>query len=147
MPLTGLTNLNLKSANIGKLEAGIFPKLKSIDISYNRMGNTAFELVHPAKSLKILHIHGNNITEFPYDLRTAFTNLKYIGIAENDFNCTFLEPALDQLRFNDIEAIGDHTYYKFSDISCHDKNETKNIHQECNEGFDCGIIAFIKPLE
>lgn len=144
-PLSGLTKSNSKS------KAGIFSNLRDIDISHNRMGNTAFELVFPAKSLEILRIHGNNITEIPYDLRTAFTNLTKIGIAENDFNCTFLEPVLDHLRLNDIQATGDYTYYKFSDISCHDKNETRNIYQEptekCKDSGDCDVIYFAAPLQ
>lgn len=107
--LTELKSLNLKSANIGKLEDGIFThqtKLVNLDISYNQIGNIALDKLLATRDLRALYIDGNNVTEFSYNgLHTTFPSLKMIGIGDNDFNCTFLAEAINHLNSYNISVV------------------------------------------
>ncbi len=104
--LTALSQLYLKSANISKLQYGIFShqkELRKLDISYNHMGNIAMEILLAARDLQYLSIDGNNITEFSYiDLKKTFSELSFISIKDNDFDCTYLGQVIKHLNSGNI---------------------------------------------
>lgn len=95
--LTELRQLSLRSTNISKLEPGIFShqhKLSYLDITYNNLGSISLDIFLGARDLNFLHIDGNELSEFPYkDLRRTFPFLRLIGIADNNFNCSFYTKA------------------------------------------------------
>lgn len=131
--LTELTDLSLRATNIGSLDYGIFShqnKLELLDISYNKMGDIALEKLLAARGLQTLFVDGNNLTEFSYDdLKTMFTSFETIGIADNDFNCTFLAQAIKQMNSNYISAVissGNKVTdsHNIIGIGCEDKKET-----------------------
>lgn len=113
-----IQNLDISSNFVGKLNATTFEKLnhlhylnlsntqltnfgfatfyhqnqlKSLDISFNRIGAVDFMLLfRNFKNLQTLNLEGNELTNIDSVTRTHFPKLNSLGISKNHFSCNYL---------------------------------------------------------
>lgn len=96
--LTNLKQLRISHANLSQIEADAFdhqPKLKLLDLSYNRLGNedTSF-LFRSFLNLETLNLEGNQFTAIDFVVPDRFPNLTALHISRNRFSCEYLEKYL-----------------------------------------------------
>lgn len=105
--MTFLESLKLKNTGISRIDYGMLSHQKQLtvlDISYNNFGSIDLHVLTNLKNLENLDISGNNLTQIAYfdSLTRIFPNLKFIGIDQNDFNCTYLAMIVKSLNEKDI---------------------------------------------
>jgi Leucine-rich repeat (LRR) protein len=105
--LQNLITLNLEATNISNVQYGTFShqaKMKNLDISYNNLTTLDFHMFSAMIEMENLYINGNNLTEFDYeDLSSFFSNLTFIGLSDNQFNCTYLTRAVKKLKSLNVQ--------------------------------------------
>lgn len=111
--LTSLRELYLSETNIVGLDFGSFPynggpygesMLNILDISYNNLKYFDIEILSYQTNLQSLYLDGNQLSELNYlNLKEYFSNLNEIGIANNNWNCTFLKTMVTHLHRKSIE--------------------------------------------
>lgn len=99
--------LRLKNTGISRIDYGMLGhqrNLTLLDVSFNNLGSIDLHVLTNLKNLETLDISGNNLTQIQYfeSLSQIFPNLKFIGIDQNDFNCTYLAMIIKSLNEKDI---------------------------------------------
>lgn len=105
MPL--LEVLRLKNTGISRIDYGMLGHQKNLtvlDISYNNLGSIDLRVLTNLKNLETFDIGGNNLTQIQHfdSISSTFPDLKFIGIDQNDFNCTYLAMIIKSLNEKDI---------------------------------------------
>ncbi|CRL00194.1 CLUMA_CG013468, isoform A [Clunio marinus] len=100
-PLNGIIFLNLRFNRL-ELKYGIFPDMvKSLDLSYNNIEfHHKFKIFALLNNLETLSLHGNRIENIHPSIFES--NLKFLGISDNNFACNTLADIFLAMRENDV---------------------------------------------
>lgn len=123
--MTQLKNLNLSNGHLSQIDYGTFSYTRSLvvlDLSHNHLQQLNFDLFLPSLDRLIqLNLISNNLKELTGWENSIFPNLNVLGIANNQFNCSYLGKLLRSIDFTRIHLMANPTNREYSD-------ETKNIH-------------------
>lgn len=102
-----LTELKLSNTGLSSIDYGMFSHQKNIidfDISYNNLRSIDIKMLTSMKSLKTFDISGNNLTSFEHvnEINKILQNLTEIGIADNNWNCSYLASLYKLFEENSI---------------------------------------------
>lgn len=101
--MTSLYVLKLKNTGITKIDYGMLAHQKNLtelDISFNNLLTIDSHVFSNLKFLEKLDVSGNNLTEISHI--EYISKLKFIGIDQNDFNCTYLGKVIKFLNDKNI---------------------------------------------
>lgn len=102
-----LEMLYLESTGLQRLDYGMFSHLQSmrvLDLSYNRLRTIDLKLLLFMHEMKELFFEGNDLTSLDYEsIPKQFPVLRFLGLADNQFNCSYLMDLLRCLSLSDIE--------------------------------------------
>lgn len=104
--LTKLRELDVSNNDIKKMDLGFLPKsvcLENLNLGYNKLGK--FQLKFQTDSLKTLRIDGNGLHRIDTNIKQLAKNLKYIGLADNNWECQHLTTSLLLLCVDGITAL------------------------------------------
>ncbi|XP_049536834.1 probable serine/threonine-protein kinase pats1 [Anopheles darlingi] len=92
--LTKLKNLGLEQTNITNLRHGMFghqEQLEWLDLAFNELADLDLDILTSCTKLETLYLDGNRLKSIDYEqMKTHFPQLALLGIAGNDWNCTYL---------------------------------------------------------
>ncbi|ETN65606.1 hypothetical protein AND_002622 [Anopheles darlingi] len=92
--LTKLKNLGLEQTNITNLRHGMFghqEQLEWLDLAFNELADLDLDILTSCTKLETLYLDGNRLKSIDYEqMKTHFPQLVLLGIAGNDWNCTYL---------------------------------------------------------
>ncbi|XP_035777286.1 uncharacterized protein LOC118458682 isoform X1 [Anopheles albimanus] len=92
--LTQLRNLGLEQTNIVSLRHGMFghqEQLVWLDLAFNELAELDLDILASCTQLNTLYLDGNRLKTIDYEqMKTHFPKLTLLGIAGNDWNCTYL---------------------------------------------------------
>lgn len=95
-----LLYLNLSSTNLSNFGFNTFyhqTNLLSLDLSYNHLGEVDFTLLlRNFRTLLLLNLEGNDLTEIITVKPLNFPQLASLGISKNNFSCQYLANFLQQ---------------------------------------------------
>jgi len=102
-----LTELKLSNTGLSSIDYGMFSHQKNIidfDISYNNLRSIDIKMLTSMKSLITFDISGNNLTSFEHanEIDKILQNLTEIGIADNNWNCSYLASLYKLFEENSI---------------------------------------------
>ncbi|CAG9807570.1 unnamed protein product [Chironomus riparius] len=102
-----LTELKLSNTGLSHIDYGMFShqkNVKTFDISHNNLRSIDIKMLTSMKSLKLFDISGNNLTSFEHvnEINKIFLNLTEIGIADNNWNCSYLATLYKLFEENSI---------------------------------------------
>lgn len=102
MHLTKLRVLKLEQAHLRNIEFGAFSsmrELRKLVLSQNELTKMEFTSFLPAMTeLEVLNLAENQLTELDENFDELFPKLDKLILAENQFNCTYLERFMRTLR-------------------------------------------------
>lgn len=106
--LSKVRELYLSGTNLLGLDFGSFPysesELSVLDISYNNLKRFDLEILSYQNKLQSLYLDGNQLSELNYEkLKEYFIDFNEIGLADNSWNCTFLNGMVTHLHRQAIE--------------------------------------------
>lgn len=105
--MTQLESLKLKQSGLSRISFGLFshkPKLKVLDISFNSLRTVDLNMFTAITNLRSLYLEGNHLTEINLsEIKQYFPLLTKIGIAKNNWKCSYLAEAVKMLESNSIE--------------------------------------------
>lgn len=125
-----LHELNISNNKIKKLDLSFLTKTVSMEylnIAYNQLG--VFQLNVRAEKLTTLKIDGNGLSVIDTNMKQMAPEMKYIGLADNNWDCRHLTTSLLLLHYDGIYAI---TKAEDQNTQLNDENATignfKGIH-------------------
>lgn len=106
--LIRLRELYLSDTNLLGLDFGSFQyrnsELNILDISYNNLKHFDLEILSYQTALKSLYLDGNQLIELSYEnIKEYFNDFNEIGLADNNWNCTYLKSMVTHIHRNSIE--------------------------------------------
>lgn len=111
--LVNLESLNLRSNQI-TIDYGNFAtnrRLKTLDLSNNKMTYFDLNFLLSVVSLESLLLHVNNIAYASQldlsDIRTTFPEIKTLGLSENEFTCEMLSAIIKKMLKANIRLLVD----------------------------------------
>lgn len=126
--LPKLKHLDLSNLNFSELEMAIFSHLyglKSLNLTNNNLKRVHFDLFSPAlKKLEMFYVDGNRLEDLDGFDDSNFTNLHIFSIAENRFNCSYLQMFLNSIENKTLKFTTENTIQvhktNIRGISCKD---------------------------
>lgn len=113
--LLNLEELFLENSGIHSIDFHTFSNqqnLKVLDISYNNFGNFDFNTLFALSDLNELFIDGNDLKELDFKaISENLSNLKIIGISNNDWNCSYLVKIIQNMNSKKIKIHVDPEMY------------------------------------
>jgi Leucine-rich repeat (LRR) protein len=105
-PLSSIVNLNLRHNRL-QIKFGVFPSaLETLDLSYNNIDiYHKFKIFSLMDNLTTLLLHGNRIENIHTSILE--TNLKFIGLSDNPFNCNILADIFLKMRDQNVTSVPD----------------------------------------
>ncbi|XP_070500359.1 protein artichoke-like [Chironomus tepperi] len=102
-----LTELKLSNTGLSHIDYGMFSHQKNVmtfDISYNNLKSIDIKMLTSMKLLDTFDISGNNLSSFEHvnEINKIFPNLTEIGIADNNWNCSYLASLYKLFEENSI---------------------------------------------
>uniref|UniRef100_A0A182QQF5 Uncharacterized protein n=1 Tax=Anopheles farauti TaxID=69004 RepID=A0A182QQF5_9DIPT len=123
--LVKLEQLGLERTFISNLQHGTFAQLgalKVLDISDNNLDRFDFEILTSSTNLEQIYIDGNRLKSIDYEhLRKTFPSLAWLGVSNNNWNCSYLIKLVRYCTENSI------TLYKPS-LSVQNQTNVKGIY-------------------
>lgn len=108
--LNSLRMLKLNDNNINQLSRTTFERLPSLDVldlSFNHIGNWFSRVFESNLGLRIVNLRSNNINVITTEMMSDFSQLQYLGLANNNFICNcMLRDLIDQALQNTHTANG-----------------------------------------
>ncbi|XP_050087269.1 leucine-rich repeat-containing G-protein coupled receptor 5-like [Anopheles aquasalis] len=125
--LSQLKTLGLQETNISNLRHGIFghqEQLEWLDLSFNSLDHVDMLMLASCAQLNTIYLDGNRLKSIDYEqMKTYFPQLKLLGIAGNDWNCTYLAKFVRYCSTQSIELHKPHT-----SVSPRDQPSVKGIY-------------------
>lgn len=105
-----LQTLKLSRTGLSHIDYGMFShqtELKILDVSYNNLPSIDIKMLTSLKDLQTLDISGNNLTNFENvkEIKNIFQDLEEIGIADNNWNCSYLASIYKIFEDNSISVL------------------------------------------
>ncbi|XP_050097513.1 P-granule-associated novel protein 1-like [Anopheles aquasalis] len=134
---TQLKNLGLEQTYIANLRHGMFghqEQLEWLDLAFNELAELDLDILTSCTKLETLYLDGNRLKSIDYEqMKTHFPQLTVLGIAGNDWNCTYLTKLVRSCSAQSIKIFKETRLKAQPDqpnvkgISClDDKHKTRN---------------------
>lgn len=107
--MISLEQLILENCGLKTIDYGTFSHLRSLthlDISYNRLGSFDLGMLSFQRKLQQLYVDGNDLRTLDVsEFVLLFPYLEYVGINDNQFNCSYLTDMVRAIAKNHIKLV------------------------------------------
>lgn len=103
---TAIEHLDLSNLKLAAFETAVFsslPDLKSLNLANNKLKKINFEPFSALKKLLKFNLNGNQLTDLNGFVRSFFPTLDTFGIADNAFNCSYLETFFNSTDLKSVD--------------------------------------------